>query len=118
MSLCLYLDEDAQDADLVRILRARGVDVATVNEKEMQRRSDEEQLAFATSLGRVIVTFNIADFRRIRARWMTTGRSHSGIIVAEQRRYSVGEKANRVIRLAAVLKQEQMNNRIEFLSNW
>ena len=42
MTIRLYVDEDALDKDLVRALRARGVDVVTALEASMIERPDEE----------------------------------------------------------------------------
>lgn len=49
MTIRLYLDEDAMDGDLVRALRARGVDVEPANEVGMIEREDEEHLRYATA---------------------------------------------------------------------
>jgi hypothetical protein len=46
-AICLYLDEDARREALLQGLRARSVDVITVAEAGMLRRSDEEQLNWA-----------------------------------------------------------------------
>jgi len=45
----LYIDEDSMDRDLVRALRARGVDVVTAQEVGRIGISDEEHLRFAAS---------------------------------------------------------------------
>lgn len=37
----LYIDEDSMDRDLVRALRARGVDVLTAIDADMMGRSDK-----------------------------------------------------------------------------
>ena len=50
----LYIDEDSMDRDLVRALRACGVNVITAQDVGMMGRSDEEHLLFATSQGRVL----------------------------------------------------------------
>ena len=43
------MDEDTVDRDLVRALRARGVDVCPANEAGMIERNDEQQLEHATA---------------------------------------------------------------------
>ena len=65
MSLRLLLDEDTQDEDLVRLLRGRGHDVATVNEMGLRTREDEAILDAALRDERMILTHNFDDFRRI-----------------------------------------------------
>jgi len=74
----LYVDEDAMDGDLVRGLRARGVDVVTAADAGMIRQSDEEQLVFAATQGRALYSFNIRDFHEIHAKWAGIGRSQRG----------------------------------------
>lgn len=49
MKIRLYLDEDAMDKDLLRALRARGVDVEAANEVGMIEREDHEHLEYAAS---------------------------------------------------------------------
>ena len=46
------------------------------------------------------------------------GRSHAGLILAQQQRYPVGDQMRRLLRLVAAKSAEQMRNRIEFLSAW
>lgn len=65
MTIRLYVDEDAMDHDLVRALRARGVDVTTALEAGMIEREDSEHLDHATAQGRVLYSFNIRDFYRL-----------------------------------------------------
>jgi hypothetical protein len=74
----IYVDEDAMDSDLVTALRSRGVAVITALDAGLIRKSDEEQLAFATASDCVLYTFNVSDFYRLsravgpcrkRARW-------------------------------------------------
>jgi len=50
----LYLDEDSQDQSLLPALRARQVDVTTVNETQTEGLIDEEQLRLAASQNRVL----------------------------------------------------------------
>lgn len=82
----------------------------------MISRDDEEHLEVATSQGRVVYSFNDRDFYRIHAEWIAAQRDHSGIVLAEQQRYSVGEQLRRLSRLTETLSAEEMRNRIEFLS--
>lgn len=54
----LYLDEDTISRALIRALRARGSDVLTAQEADLIGATDDVQLGYATSQGRVIFTFN------------------------------------------------------------
>ena len=46
---------------------------------------DDEQLAFAVSEGRVLVTHNRHDFELRHQRYLSAGQSHCGIIIAKRR---------------------------------
>jgi hypothetical protein len=114
----LYIDEDSMDRDLVRALRARGVDVITAQEVDMMGRSDEDHLLFATGQGRVLYSFNRGDFFRLHTQYVTNAKSHAGILLARQQHYSVGEQMRRLLRVMAVRSAADMCDRIEFLSAW
>jgi hypothetical protein len=116
MQIRLYLDEDAQRGGLVRALRLRGVDAPTTNEAGAGEYNDAAQLAYATSQGRVLYSFNIRDFRAIHTAHIAEGKTHAGIILAPQQRYSVGEQMRRLLRLIHTVTAEEMRDRIEFLS--
>ena len=51
-------------------------------------KSDEEQLDFAVSNRRAIVTFNIKDFVLLHQSWLSEGKEHFGIIVSPEIRIS------------------------------
>ena len=118
MKLRLYLEEDSQDRDLVTALRARGVDVMTASEADLIERFDHEQLAWAATQGRALYSFNVGDFYQLHTLWLTQGRSHTGLILARQQRYSVGEQMRRLLMLIAARTAEEMKDRVEFLSAW
>jgi hypothetical protein len=65
-----------------------------------------------------LYSFNIADFHEIHTKWTAAGRSHAGIILEHQKRYSTGEQIRRLFRLIGSLASEPMRNREEFLSRW
>jgi hypothetical protein len=114
----LYIDEDAMDADLVAALRARGVDIETAYEADMIKREDHEQLSYATGRGRVIYTFNVGHFCQLHSALLTHAENHAGIVVCQQQSYSIGEQMRRLLSLIARTTAEQMQNRLEFLSDW
>lgn len=84
----------------------------------MLRRTDEEQLNWALMNNRVLYSFNIRDFYRIHTTLLEQGESHAGIILASQQRYSVGEQMRGILRLIAAKSAEEMQNQVEFLSDW
>jgi DNA-binding transcriptional MerR regulator len=114
----LYLDEDSMRQALIRGLRARGVDVQTALDANMIQRSDQEHLDFASAQGRVLCTFNVRDFYQLHVKYLRQGRSHSGIILVPQQRYSLGEQLRRVLKIIATKTAESMRNQAEFLSAW
>ncbi len=118
MLMRLYFDEDASEYAVIRNLRARGVDVTSAVEEGRNGFSDPEQLAFATEQGRVICTSNLADFISLHTGYMSQGKLHPGIILIHQQRFSVGQQILRLLRLMETKSAEEMENNIEFLSNW
>jgi len=116
--LRLYVDEDAMDGDLVRALRSRDIDVVTDADAGMIRRNDEEHLSLAAVQGRALYSFNVRDYHQIHTGWIAAGRSHTGIILAQQKRYSIRDQIRRLVRLMGLLTGEAMRDRVEFLGRW
>ena len=114
-SICLYIDEDSMDCMLVRALRARNVDVITVQEVKRNAYIDAEQLEWATTHNRVIYSGNIGDFYNLHTTYITEGRLHAGIILVQQQRYSVGEQLRGILNLMATKSAEEMRNQLVFL---
>lgn len=89
----------------------------TAFEQGMTKRSDEEQLEFALSIGRVIFTSNVKDFSRLHRDFLTLGKNHAGIIAMHQKRYSIGEQVQRLQRLVFTKSAKEMENTLQYLSN-
>lgn len=109
----IFLDENFPEA-LVRPLRRDGVDVLTVSEAARKSFPDEEQLEFATTYGRVVLTFDVRDFSVLAAKWAREGRIHSGILLTNQR--SIAELHTGVMRLWREETPESMANTVRWLS--
>lgn len=60
----LYLDEDVS-ALVAELLRARGFDVLTTHEAGRKGTHDKEQLVYAASQQRALLTHNRDDFARL-----------------------------------------------------
>jgi hypothetical protein len=89
--LNFYFDEDSMDRSLVKSLRLRHIDVESALEAGMIHRPDEDHLRYATEHGRILYSFNAADFCRIHQQWLSSGKSHAGILLTHQhRRHSIG----------------------------
>jgi len=78
--------------------------------------SDESQLSFATSEGRVLVTFNVAHFTALHATYMERDRHHAGVVVSSQR--PIGDVLRRLLHLASTLDADSLEDRLEFLGDW
>jgi len=114
----LYLDEDSMSRGLVQALTARGIDVESALDAGMIGIEDERHLEYAARNGRALYSANSRDFQRLHYELLGDGRSHSGIILIPQQNYSVGEQLRRLLRLTAAKSAEDMEGRLEFLSNW
>jgi predicted nuclease of predicted toxin-antitoxin system len=103
----LYTDED-MSALIATLLRSRGLDVTTVPEQATLGKTDREQLEFATSLGRCLLTHNRVDFERLHLQYIQEDKQHSGIIVVPQK--NAYEVARRIgILVSALMPDELMN---------
>jgi hypothetical protein len=90
VSFPLYFDENEQVRLAVRLIDA-GYDVLTTQAggRASQRISDSDQLIFATSQGRAIVTHNVNDFYELFREWWNQQKTHAGIIVVSPRKVEV-----------------------------
>jgi Domain of unknown function (DUF5615) len=114
----LYLDEDSEDLALVTALEERQVDVITPIASARLRRPDEDQLRWATTQNRVIYTCNVQDFYQLHTQFLTQLEPHSGIIMGQHQRYSIGTQLRGLLKLIEVKSAEEMQNQVEFLSSW
>ena len=104
----LYLDRHVMGR-LAVDLRGKGLDVLTTEEAGKDTAPDEEQLDFATTEHRAILTFNIRDFAPLHEQWRVAGRTHAGIIVSQQlgsRQY--GLLLQRILRLLNHVTAEEL----------
>jgi hypothetical protein len=112
----LYLDEDTISRALINALRSRSVDILTAKEADRIQTPDREHLAYATSLGRTVFTFNTGDFVKLHVRYLSTGQHHAGIIVSDQ--LETGVLLRRLLKLINARSTEEMQDWLEYLSNW
>lgn len=97
-------------------LRARNVDILSAHEAGLMSVADEAHLAYATELERTVFTFNTRDFVQLHTEWLVEGRRHAGIIVSDQ--VHIGQLLRRLLRLLDERSPAEMENSLEFLSNW
>ena len=109
MSEVRYLTDEHVSRAVALGLRARGVDVVTVQEVGRLGASDVEHLASALAASRVIFTHD-DDFLRLAAR----GVAHAGLVFAP-RQLPIGGVIRGLILIAHVWTAEEMIGRIEFI---
>ena len=80
-------------------VRARGCDVRTAQEAGTLGQHDDEQLAYAASIGRASLSYNRGGFRRWHRQFAQTGQRHLGIVLLPQ----ASPLARRVIRACMLL---------------
>lgn len=115
--LRLYLDEDVRH-DLLRAVRAQGVDVLSAGEAGRRGYSDPEQLAFATAEGRVIVSRNVRDYAILHRQAIEAGQPHAGIVAITRQRFAAGEYARGLARIAGHFTPEEIANQFVYLGDW
>jgi hypothetical protein len=118
MKIRFYFDEDAMDSDLIHALRIRGVTVTSALEQGMVRQEDPNHLAFATAQGCALYSFNIGDFQQLHSEYLRQGKHHSGIVLCQQQRYSLGEQMRRLLNIVGRVAAEEMRDSLLFLSAW
>ncbi|MEX0783417.1 MAG: DUF5615 family PIN-like protein [Dehalococcoidia bacterium] len=117
MSFPIYLDDDSGDLAIAENLLRAGEDIIRSTDVGMRGRDDHEHLEFATLRG-VLITANRSHYWQLHSDWLRSGRSHAGIIIIHQGRYSVGERLRRLRRLLRERTAEEMVERVEWLRDW
>ncbi|HET6549037.1 MAG TPA: DUF5615 family PIN-like protein [Solirubrobacter sp.] len=97
----LLLDE-TYPATVAQALRIEGVDAVTFADLGLAGRSDLDVFTVAIANDYALLTENVADFARIAADHLTTGRHHPGVLIALLSRFS-RRPAGRARLVAAVL---------------
>jgi len=111
----LFLDEDVPEAIAIA-LRLRGYNVVTTREAGRKSLTDKEQLDYAYSEERILLTHNIADFAKIHLDYVIKGKEHGGIILARQLPIGVIVKA--LLKLLSSSKIKNIQNQAIWLSDW
>lgn len=95
---------------VARGLRSHGIDVTTTVEAGLRTSSDEAQLAFAASEGRVLVTHDAGFLRMAGA-----GVQHAGIAYCHRTARTAGEMIRTLILMHELLTADEVIDRVEFL---
>jgi predicted nuclease of predicted toxin-antitoxin system len=108
----LYLDEDV-DPLVAKLLRTHGFAATTALEAGQLHKDDREQLAYAVSQRKTLLTHNRADFEALALSYFAEGEVHFGIIFAVRR-----PPHEIVKRLLIVLNQvtaDEMLNQVRYV---
>jgi predicted nuclease of predicted toxin-antitoxin system len=93
-----------------RALRRHGIEMETAQEAGRCGFSDADQLAYATSGERVLVTFD-SDFLALHR----TGQQHTGIAWCPEQKYNIGQLIQALLLLHGILDSDDMKNHVEYL---
>src|SRR4051794_18726282 len=108
----LYLDEDV-DVLLAKLINARGFDAVTTLSAANVGRSDLEQLEFAATAERVLITHNRVDFESLAAEWLVAGNHHAGIIISVRR--TTYEIARRLLLLLNQVAADEFVDQVRYI---
>ena len=103
----LYLDENIQGSLLAQ-LRRHGIDVTAPTEAGMLSKSDDQQLAYAATQQRAILTFIVRHFEQVHAEFLMAGWEHWGVLLSKEE--PVGVLLHRLLRLVNTLSAEDLKN--------
>ena len=104
-----YFDEHVPLA-IARGLRRRGIDCLTTQEAGNLGLGDPDQLDFATSTNRMMVTFDV-DYLVLHS----GGATHTGIAWALEKKYSIGQLISKLSALHILHTTDDMLNHLEYL---
>lgn len=110
--ICLYLDEDVNIL-VAELLKARGFDAVTARDAGQLHATDAQQLAYAVSQGRTIVTHNRVDFEKLVQAYFDSGQMHYGVVFAVQR--PPQEIAKRLLVILNRVTAEEMHNQVRYI---
>ncbi len=108
----LYADEDV-DVLVGDLLRARGFNILTTRDANHLHATDVEQLAFAATEQRALLTHNRADFEALHQTYITSGQHHSGILIAV--RHPAYEIVRRMLLILNAIAADEMQDQIRYL---
>ncbi len=82
----------------------------------MLSKSDDQQLAYAATQQRAILTFDVRHFERIHTEYLIAGREHWGVLLSKEE--PVGVLVHRLLRLVNTLSAEDLKNQARWLSDF
>lgn len=82
----------------------------------MVEADDEEQLAYAASQQRALVTFNHKDLVPLHEQYIAEGKDHWGVVLSTEE--TMGVLLRRSLRLLNTLSAEELKNQIRWLNEF
>jgi len=111
----LYLNEHLSPR-LALQLRRHGFDATSSREAGRLSDTDDEQLAFAVSQRRALVTFNAGDFVRLHRQYLAESQEHWGIVLSTEESISV--LLHRLLRLLNSVSADELKSQIRWLNEF
>lgn len=108
----LYLDEDV-DVLIVELLKKRGYSALTTRDAQKLGQGDNDQLKFAISQERALLTHNRDDFEKLALAYFEAQRTHYGIIVAIRR--TPYEIVKRLVQLLNEVTADEFQDQVWYL---
>jgi len=108
----IFIDEDVHDG-LAAALRREGFDALNAREAGRRQVPDSQQLEFALSQGRAILSFNLADYEALAEQYFWEDKQHFGIIVSPRRSFRA--TLHRLLKLLRESEDIDFKNQIFYL---
>ncbi|HKC66063.1 MAG TPA: DUF5615 family PIN-like protein [Pyrinomonadaceae bacterium] len=108
----IYLDEDVSVL-VADLLRARGFVAVTTQESGQSGCSDLEQLEYAVTERKALLTHNRADFESLARKYFSKNQTHHGIIIAVRR--SPNEIVRRLLTILNQVTADEMENQLRYI---
>jgi len=113
--IALYVDADVNRV-LAEVLRKEGFDAISAWERGQERWKDWQQMEYAVSNQRAILTHNRDDYIPLAQEYARTARVHYGIIVSKQ--LPIGEMRKLMLKLLDRVTADEMKNAFRYLSDF
>lgn len=94
-------------------LRTRGFDVLSARDADALGKADDEQMLYAVSQQRAVVTHNRVDFEKQHVKFLENGMNHYGVIIAKRRKDM--EVVNKLLLLLDAVTAEEMKNQLRYI---
>jgi hypothetical protein len=101
------------DVLVAALVRAHGFIASTTREEGQLHNNDTEQLAYAVSQHKTILTHNRTDFEALSHTYLAAGQKHYGIICAVRRRPQ--EIAQRLLRILNHVTADEIQNQVRYI---